>query len=95
MRTYNLVYSATAGKVEIAPSGARGYVVFIVMSHDQASAQEVNLYDGDDNLISKFVISPENSPASVAYPKDRPLWFTNGLQIDTGAYCTANLSVVK
>lgn len=94
MKTYNLVYSSTSGKLEIARLGTRGYVQFLVMSHSETSVQAVELYDGLDNLVARFEIAPESSPASVAYPKDRPLWFSNGLQIDTGL-CTVNMVVVR
>jgi hypothetical protein len=94
MKTYNLIYSSTSGKVEIAPLGARGYVQFLVMSHSESSVQAVELYDGLDNLAARFEISPQSSPASVTYPRERPLWFSNGLQIDTGV-CTVNMVVVK
>ena len=71
----------------------RGHVNRIVINHAESSAQAVSFYDRDGVLLAQYLVHPNRSPFVVDFGRQRPMWFTNGLSINTGS-CVVSLTIV-
>ena len=65
----------------------KGTVINLIMSHSEATAQTVTLYDaliGSGTVLATFKIAPEASPSIVNFPEPYYLRFTTGLTVVPG-----------
>jgi hypothetical protein len=92
MISHQVTYPASVTTQVIRDTG-RGHVDRIVISHEETSTQTVSFYDRDGVLLSQYQVHPNRSPFVVDYGRQRPMWFTNGLSINTGS-CVVSLVVV-
>jgi hypothetical protein len=92
LKSYNLVFCADVATQQVRDTG-RGHVDRIVINHEESTAQTVTFYDRDGVLLSQYLVHPNRSPFVVDFGGRRPMWFTNGLDINTGA-CVVSLVIV-
>jgi hypothetical protein len=92
MKSYNTTFSASPATQTIRDTG-RGHVDRIVINHAETTAQTVSFYDRDGLLLAQYQVHPNRSPFVVDFGGRRPMWFTNGLSINTGP-CVVSLVIV-
>ena len=92
MLSHLLTYTASALTQVIRDTG-RGHVDRITINHAETTAQTVSFYDRDGVLLAQYQVHPNRSPFVVDFGRQRPMWFTNGLSINTGN-CIVSLTVV-
>lgn len=65
----------------------RGAVISLIISHSEASAQTVTIYDSlvaSGTQLAVFKVSPESSPRQIVFPPPYFLRFSTGLTISPG-----------
>lgn len=92
MKSHNQVYPASASTQVIRDTG-RGHIDRITINHQASTPQTVSFYDRDGVLLAQYLVHPNRSPFVVDFSNRRPLWFTNGLSLNSGA-CVVSVVVV-
>jgi hypothetical protein len=92
MKTYTLTLPASPA-TQTVRDGGRGYVASMAISHSQATAQAVTCYDRDGVKLAEYIVAPGASPFSQVFPAHAPMWFHEGLLINTGD-CVVNMVIV-
>ena len=92
MNSHYTTYTASPATQTIRDTG-RGHVDRIVINHAETAAQTVSFYDRDGLLLAQYLVHPNRSPFVVDFGGKRPMWFTNGLSINTGL-CVVSLVLV-
>ena len=65
----------------------RGAVISLIISHSEATAQSVTLYDSQiasGTMLAQFKVPPEASPKQINFPAPYYLRFTTGLTVEPG-----------
>lgn len=83
-----------AGSTSFVPAGSpttihtgRGALLALLVSHSQAAAQTVTLYDSgavSGTVLTRVTVAPEASPAMILFPESFPLRFVTGLAVHPG-----------